>query len=301
VLLLLVAAFLGRSDGQPNYLSGKIIGIQGIDPKKQVYVVATLSTGQQLKKTHTVFGDRGQFGSRFRFALPVKMDFKREAVVFEVFSASDTKSFSLGTTEIAMDVLKERFPESVTRDLKSSDFSLSVQIGLASVHAFFLHFDRFRRALFHNIRLLSFWTRLFALPVALWIAYDGLSRFRSGGRTGVYVQGLGQTVLGLYFLWFSVPFYLGYIGISVLDKFKNESLTFAWGSALSISGYLAATHNWLLKDKEVTIMQRLVHIPLGLVAVGYFLADIRGEPGSGWLAWIGKAVLGRLAYKGDKE
>ncbi len=37
----------------------------------------------------------------------------------------------------------------------------------------------------------------------------------------MYVQ--GQRLFALYFLWFSVPFYLGYMGISLLDKFKLRS------------------------------------------------------------------------------
>jgi hypothetical protein len=98
-----------------------------------------------------------------------------------------------------------------------------------------------------------------------------------------------DAITGLYFIWQSSQFYLAALGVHVDESLRPRSLSFAWSLCLGVLGYMAAAGRYLGTAYDFSHWLRI-----GLVSglfLGYVVADMRGEPGCGWLSYPGRLIF----------
>ena len=298
IVLICILWFIGRSNGRMNYISVKIDKVASLDTKYSVYVSVsclgrTIHTTSIRKDEN--FNEWFSWSFRSKFYKQVKADH----LVFELYESKSGDEPSpgdlkLASFEIPIQTLADAgLGVAVERDLtpsspsSSSNLSLEISATADSVHSWVRKTDRFMRAWRRERTLISFYGRIISGLVAYYVAEPSLAAFKEGRM----IVGWFHVGFGLYFASLMLPHYLDWIGITWLDKIKVDSLPAIWAVSFSQSAGMQTANRWF---ENAFVWQD----HYGLWAMGglFVLADLRGEPGCGWLSYAGRCLFGKWRY-----
>ena len=124
--------------------------------------------------------------------------------------------------------------------------------------------------------------RILTLPVAIFILYSSAIDVHHATAFWPRTLALVDCFIGIYFLFQSASVYLN-------SSFQVKSIAFAWSLCLAVLGWMYAAGKWLDRKPDLSHWFRMFTV--GILFLGYLTADLRGEPGSGWLSVPGRLIF----------
>jgi hypothetical protein len=296
--LSLILFYFGHSKGRPNVISGTVIVATGLTPARKVYVQVSCM-GQVIFTTPIIDSDIAQFDASFSWSFRGRKQdvILEEDITFDVIEANrshktDHSDRSIFAQDVSMDtLLSVGVGHLVTRTLSDhSGHSLEVAVGLYSNNHYMSLLDDLNVAAQQNRRKISFWTRLSAMPVGVFIIASSFkeamktvglhSKDSLWGRATATALPVVDMLTGAYFL------YASFQGFKING---HINLPLAWSVCLGVIGYMSTAGRWLVVDVTGSHVWRLITVIA--LCLGFLMADLRGEPGSGWLSYLGRCIF----------
>jgi len=284
LVILALFWFMGRAKAKPNVISGSIVSLEGLEGKRKIYAQVSC-LAETIATTPIVESDNTLWNTSFLWSFRGRKEgiVLKDDLTFEVFEAShDTPKSSdkkLFSVDLAINTLLDSGVGSeTTRELFGPQGQkLHVTAGVYCNNKYFSIFDRLSVSWQNESRKISFWTRLLTLPIGLYLLYSSFVDARAAVAFQPRTLALVDALVGVYFLWQSS------------QSAFPQSLSFNWSLCLAVVGYMLAAGRWLEKSTDASHWVRVGSVA-GL-SVGFILADLRGEPGSGWLSYPGRLIF----------
>ena len=204
-------------------------------------------------------------------------------VCFEIFNAQESEPLLITTVEVSVKMLLEEGNVERVEPLRLQDecgVALDLRIGVFSEKGLFHSLNRFKQHWKLRRVEISFWTRLFSSCLAGVCLFVGAQLVDSDlylGLTDVVVGSIMGSIM-----WSHA---MSWAGIHILEILKFDVLGVpAIFSFLSFTIMLAL---WLVLARASDSKWVCAHIVTtgmtGLTFLLFLLAEVRKEPGSGWL------------------
>lgn len=295
-------------NGYPNTVRGEIGKVSGLDNDVDPYVVVS-SMGEMAHRTDFKIrpGETANYNEPFVWAVaPKSIEKFRTAgkVRFEVFnmkgSTYSVADPSLGAVEIPVPELYTEGQIERTEALRlrtKKGVVINVKVGIFAEHFFFQSMNRFYQYWKLRQREVSFWARVFSIACSFFLVTVGLEYFENGDANGGHRRTLGITdiVAGSVMGFATLPHALHWIGISLFDSLRMQSLLSVSSLYLSIvSTMIAVSHYFGPPDPLDTLGHFLLIGFTGLLAFLFLVGDFRGEPGSSCLGRTLGSVFGSV-------
>lgn len=294
IIIFIIAVIVrGRNvKGSPNTIRGEVIKVSGLSNDVDPYVVVS-SMGEMAHRTEYRIrpGETVVFEESFAWSVsPRGLErFKSVGKVrFEVYnmkgggySVSDP---SLGAVEIPVsDLFTEGQIEKVEalRLRTKKGLVINVKIGIFAEHSFFQSLNRFVQSWRLRRREVSFWARVFSIPLSFFLIVFGLDYFSSKTSR---VLGITDVSVGAVIGFTILPHMLHWIGLSFLDAIRMESLLSAFSLYVSCVSTMAAISRYFgPSDPLDALAHLLLMMGVCVMALMFLIGDLRSEPGASCL------------------
>ena len=289
--------------GLPNTIRGEVTKLSGLSNDVDPYVVVS-SMGEMAQRTEYRIrpGDTAVFAEAFAWSVSYKeLDKFRSTgkVRFEVFNMKgggySVADPSLGAVEIPVTELYtegqiERVEALRLRTKKG--VVINVKIGIFAEHFFFQSLNRFVQYWRLRQREVSFWARVFSIPLTVFLLLIGLDYFSTKTSR---VLGITDISVGAVIGFTTLPHMLHWVGISFLDVIRMESLLSAFSLYGSCISTMAAISKYFgPSDPLDSLSHILLMAGVGVVALMFLVGDLRGEPGASCLGSTLGSLFGSL-------
>ena len=278
--------------GVPNTIRGEVTKLSGLSNDVDPYVVVS-SMGEMAKRTEFRIrpGDSAVFEESFTWSVsPKDLDKFRSSgkVRFEVFNMKgggySVADPSLGAVEIPVSELYtegqiERVEALRLRTKKG--VVINVKIGIFAEHFFFQSLNRFVQYWRLRQREVSFWARVFSIPLTGFSILFGLEYFTTKTSR---VLGITDISIGAVIGFTILPHLFHWVGITFLDVIRMESLLSTFSLYVSCVSTMAAISKYFGPSDPLDALAHLIlMIALSALSLMFLVGDLRAEPGASCL------------------
>ena len=293
MLAIIALIIRGRNvKGLPNTVRGEISKVSGLADDVDPYVVVS-SMNEMAHRTDFRIrpGESATFEEKFTWAVaPSDLDKFRTGgkVRFEVFNlkgaAYSAADPSLGAVEIPV---SELYTEGQVEKIEAlrlrtkKAIVINVKIGIFAEHFFFQSMNRFAQYWRMRQREISFWTRFFSIPLAVYCIFTGLKYFDT---TDHKAMGITAMATGSVIAFNMLPHVLYWVGIRWLEAIKLDSLLSTFTLYLSCVSAMITVWRLFGPSDPINVLDYFIGmLVMAFLALLFLAGDLKGEPGASCL------------------